>query len=120
MLYTYPEGLVELVSLVAEVIDSDEDELLIAVVVGPVDGTRRDGQEVAFTEAVDLLVEVSPAKLAPPLFFFSSPSSFAPLFSPSLSSFAPLLFEGEPSLSSFAKFAPLLFFASEPLVLSLW
>lgn len=63
---TYSEPLVELVSLVIEVDHGDSHKLFVTIVVAPVDSARRDDDDIAAADPVDLLVEVSALTPAPP------------------------------------------------------
>lgn len=59
--------MVELVGLVVHVVDGDGDQVLVAVVVAPVDGAGRESDDVALSDAVDLLVRLPRSLLLLPL-----------------------------------------------------
>lgn len=54
----YPWVLVELVVIAADVEKVDGNKLLVAVVVGPVGDSGRDGDDITLTDAAGLLVAV--------------------------------------------------------------
>lgn len=55
---SYSRSLIQLVFLVVDVVEVNSDEFLIAVVVGPVDHSCRNSDDVSLSDAADLLVAV--------------------------------------------------------------